>query len=283
MEPKYLEALWGVSDSNIVVVSAIVIPICLCCICFATYKVFTSNYATSTKVIILFLSWVWTPIIGYKIVQQSYPSKEPYYDGVNVIPHYLSISKEELAKHINSEIANGKYIYANSYNVNNGENEYNLKTSQLILLEDLLLVLTGGGLDHYWVNVIPVEEIAWIGPLETIQKIKVPRRNYSKRRGSFRIGSRYKIVTKIKYNLNIYTTDEIYTVLIQTKEDVERIASELSRHLIGNNRFMLDDYLKTEFNVDNNFKVSEKLSDHSKKYKDDYKDILDDLFYLKEE
>lgn len=67
------------------------------------------------------------------------------------------------------------------------------------------------------------------------------------------------------------------------KDDVERIASELLRHLIGINRFMLDDYLKSEFNVSTNYEVSKKLSDYSKRYNDDYKDILTELFDLKDE
>ena len=55
MEPKFLEDLWGVSESYTVVVSAIIIPICLCCMCISTYKVFTSDYDIQKKIIIL---WV---------------------------------------------------------------------------------------------------------------------------------------------------------------------------------------------------------------------------------
>ena len=282
MEPKFLEDLWGVSESYTVVVSAIVIPICLCCMCISTYKVFTSDYVIPKKIIILFVTFFLGPVFAYKIIQHSFPSKEPYYDGVNVIPHYLPFSKEELAKYINSEIENGKYLYANSYSIENGENKYHLKKSNIILLEDLLLVIKGGGFDRYWVNVIPIEEIAWIGPLEQIEKKKVRRKSYSSRRHSIRRRG-YKIVTQIKYNLNIYTMNEIYSVSVQKKDDVERIASELSRHLIGINRFMLDDYLKSEFNVSTNYEVSKKLSDYSKRYNDDYKDILTELFDLKDE
>ena len=46
---------------------------------------------------------------------------------------------------------------------------------------------------------------------------------------------------------------------------------------------MLDDYLKSEFNVSTNYEVSKKLSDYSKRYNDDYKDILTELFDLKDE
>ena len=147
--------------------------------------------------------FMWTIVASFFILiwYKSYDTwgDDEYEEGENVIPYYTSLSRQELAKIVNNEIKNKEYFYTDLDVFANNEQKSNLYESNFILLIDYLLVLTSK------CHVIPIDEIAWIGPRK---ETKVETRRH---------GSKTTKETVIEYSLIVFTKEHAIETRMSTQ------------------------------------------------------------------
>jgi energy-coupling factor transporter transmembrane protein EcfT len=153
------------------------------------------------KISSIVLAWTMLASFFILIWYKSYDSwgDDEYNEGENVIPYYTVLSRQELAKIVNDEIKNKEYFYTDLDVFANNEQKSNLYESNFILLRDYLLVLDNK------CHVIPIDEIAWIGPRK---KTKVETRRH---------GSKTSEKTVTEYSLIVFTKEHAIETRMKTQ------------------------------------------------------------------
>jgi hypothetical protein len=106
----------------------------------------------------------------FKIFKDSsvFVDNSEYFSGRNLRTYYTTIPSQQLALQIDSEIKYSSYLYTDAQSLSDsGEYDDHILNAKLILLKDFLLVLPNDSLCH----VIPVKDIAWVGPLKIKEEI----------------------------------------------------------------------------------------------------------------
>jgi hypothetical protein len=155
-----------------------------------------------------------------------------YKEGANIVPYYTTSSEQKIARIVNEAIKNKEYFYTDLDLFSDKEGKFNLYKSNFILLRDYLLVLTSK------CHVIPIDEIAWIGPRKEVKEEYV------------RYGDKSYKNTNAYYNLAVFTKEHVIEVRFESHKKAENIVLGLLKVIpenIAARRKMVGSFFKENY------------------------------------
>lgn len=178
-----------------------------------------------------------------------------YEIGSNIKLHYINIPKERMALHINTEIGNGRIIYSDAYtNIYNKDAPIDHCKANFILLNDYLLIID---LMYKYCQVIPKNEILWIGPVKKEETREHSVRTY--------------------YYVTIFTRNKIFSVSKNSPDLAQQVCNELLDAVPGvrENRNILTLKFK---NTPDDFSLAKNINDIGTYRKGKYSQMVYELF-----
>jgi hypothetical protein len=195
-------------------------------------------------------------ILLFILIIKTFASSFKKYDiGSNIKLHYINIPKERMALHINTEIDNERILYSDAYtNIYNKDAPIDHFKANFILLNDYLLIID---LMYKYCQVIPKNEILWIGPVK-----KEETRNHTER---------------TYYCVTIFTRNKIFSVSKNTPDLAQQVCNELLDAVPGvrENRNILTLKFK---NTPDDFILAKNINDIGTYRKGKYSQMVYELF-----
>lgn len=246
MKKNYLESLWEnhklSSEKNFVFLKTLV------------FLIGISPILIVKKIVIFIpIALILLFILIIKTIASSF---KKYDIGSNIKLHYINIPKERMALHINTEISNERILYSDAYtNIYNKDAPIDHCKANFILLNDYLLIID---LMYKYCQVIPKNEILWIGPVK-----KEETRNHT--------------VRTYYYCVTIFTRNKIFSVSKKTPDLAQQVCNELLDAVPGvrDNRNILTLKFK---NTPDDFILAKNIYDIGTYRKGKYSQMVYELF-----